>query len=191
MLQHLALVKISNVTCVTQTKPGMSVKRGKHQWSAYTSTTTSASKWNILKTMTLIKDLSKPLSRCVAGRRCVRTKNAGTKTKPVISIVAITTCVMERQGDLTRQAHCWPLCLLFCCACCNCVVYSELASWRMVHHFSIWVTRQLSGPNSWIRVKLRLPSSFSASSISGWLEPIRFKKRLVRIATGLDPTEWH
>lgn len=64
-------------------------------------------------------------------------------------------------------------------------------TWRMVHHLSISVTRQLSGPNSWIRVKLRLPSSFSASSISGWLEPIRFKKRLVRIATGLDPTEWH
>lgn len=180
----------------------MSVKRGKYQWCAHSSTTTSASKWNTLKTMTLKKDLIKSLSRCVAGRRCVRTKNAGTKTKPVISIVAMTTCVTERQGDLTWQAHCWPLCLLFCCACCNCVVFPELAThstaldtehWRNCTSFfdlsnEVVIRAQLLNTG-----QVALTQQCSASSMSGWLKPIRFKKRLDRIATGLDSTEshWH
>ena len=98
--QHLATVKISNVTVATRTNPGMSVKRRKQQCCVTTLTTRSASKSISLKTMTQKKDIGKSLSRCVVKRACVRTKAARENPKTVKSIVVIATCVTQRQGEL-------------------------------------------------------------------------------------------
>ena len=144
--------------------------------------------------MTQKKDIRNSLSRCVAKRSCVRTRNARKNPKPVKSIVVITTCVTQRRGELTWQAHCWPLCSVFWCVSCNCVVLSELftLSWSITLDTVHWwnsVSRFDLSKEAVIRVQLlktgRVPlvPQCDAGTNSDWRSKIRLNSiALIRAA---------